>query len=300
VLRILKLVKRAQAGAGAMLQRTPSPTKPYKIGEHTILLNREHLLPEYQSRHRLYDRFLPILCKQLDDPDRWMIDVGANVGDTAVAIAQACRNPVLCIEGDDDFFELLKCNIDSVLAKRERAAVCIKATAGSGRYSGSLESDGTTASLAQNRMGKPASTLDSLAREAGAPRGAVALIKVDTDGYDGDVIASAPDILAASRPVIFWENYFSTTAQMQDLEALYQLLHDSGYHHFWVFDNFGNLMLRECSPSNIVDLNEYVASQEIHCCTRTIYYTDILAAPDEKLAAVRAAISVYRSVIARA
>jgi FkbM family methyltransferase len=298
VLTIEKLVKRAHSRAGAFLQRTASSTKRYKIGEQTILLNREHLLPDYQARHRLYDRFLPILCKQFDHLDHWIIDVGANVGDTAVAVAQACRNPLLCIEGDDDFFKLLQYNISSLFAKRKRAVICIKAMVGSGRFSGFLERDGTTARLDQLRAdGQRASTLDELSRDSGVPAAAIALIKVDTDGCDGDVILSAPNILAASSPVIFWENYFSTMEQMRDLEVLYQSLHDAGYRYFWVFDNFGNLMLQECSVTNIVDLNEYVASQEFHRCTRSIYYTDILAAPDDKRARVREAISIFRSSV---
>jgi FkbM family methyltransferase len=278
------------------LPRTAPSTKQYKIGEHTILLSHEHLLPDYQSQHRLYDRFLPVLCKQLDDLDHWIIDVGANVGDTAVAVAQACRNPILCIEGYDEYFNLLKCNIDNSFAKRERAVVCINAIVGSGRFSGSLQGDGTSARLVQDQaLDRRAATLDNLARDAGVPATAIAFIKVVTSGYEGDVILSAQDILAASRPIIFWENYFSTREQMQGLEAFYQRLQAVSYSHFWVFDNFGNLMLRECSLHNIVDLNAYVASQEFSRCTRTIYYTNILAAPDERLPSVREAISVFQS-----
>lgn len=298
MLTIKKLVKRAHSGASPFFRRTAPSTKQYKIGAHIVLLNQEHLLPDYQSQHRLYDRFLPILCGQFDHLDHWIIDVGANVGDTAVAIAQACRNPLLCIEGDDEFFKLLQYNVEKLFAKRERAVICTKSMVGSGRFSGSLKSDGTTASLAQPQAGgQRAATLDDLSRDAGVPAAAIAIIKVDTDGYDGDVILSAPNILAASRPVIFWENYFSTVEQMRDLEVLYQRLHNAGYRYFWIFDNYGNLMLRECSISNIIDLNEYVASQEFHGCTRSICYTDVLAAPDDKLARVQEAVSIYRSSV---
>ena len=296
MLTIGKLVRRAHSGASTLLGWTAPSTRLYKIGQHTILLNRAHLLPEYQSLHRLYDRFLPILCKQFDHPDLWIIDVGANVGDTAVAVAQACRNPILCIEGDDEFFDLLKHNVDSLFGKRERPVHCVKALAGSGRFSGFLKNDGTTAGLApSDASGCRAAALDDLLGTVGASTTGIALIKVDADGYDGDVILSARNILAASRPAIFWENYFSTTEQMRDLETLYQTLYDAGYRYFWVFDNYGNLMLRECSLNNIVDLNEYVASQEFHGCTRSIYYTDILAASDDKLTRVRAGISIFRS-----
>ncbi|HTV32497.1 MAG TPA: FkbM family methyltransferase, partial [Methylocella sp.] len=262
MLTVKELMKRARAGAGGMPQ-TPPATKHYKIGEHTILLNQEHLLPAYQAQHRLYDRFLPILCKELDDPDLWIIDVGANVGDTAVALAQSCQNPMLCIEGEEEFFKLLRHNAETLFANRKRAVICLSAMVGSDRFSGSLRRNGTTASLAEDQAaGQRAASLDTLARDSAVPATAVALIKVDTDGYDGDVILSAPDILAASKPILFWENYFSTIGQMRELEALYQRLDDSGYRRFWIFDNYGNLLLRECSLGNIIDINEYVASQE--------------------------------------
>ena len=163
VLTIGKLVRRAHSGASALLRRTAPSTKPYKIGKHTVLLNREHLLPEYQSRHRLYDRFLPIFCKLFDHTDHWIIDVGANVGDTAVTVAQACRNPILCIEGSDAFYELLQHNVDNLFAKREQAVRYVKAIVGSGRVSGFLKSDGTTASLAPiDASGWRAVALDNL------------------------------------------------------------------------------------------------------------------------------------------
>jgi hypothetical protein len=82
---------------------------------------------------------------------------------------------------------------------------------------------------------------------------------------------------------------------MRDLETLYKTLFDAGYHYFWDFDNYGNLMLRECSLNNFVDLNEYVASQEFNGCTRSIFYTDVLAVTDDKLAHAREAIAIFRS-----
>src|SRR5262249_62161999 len=58
--------------------------------------------------HRLYDRFLPVLCRHL--PMGWLVDVGANVGATAVGIARECANPILCVEMDDEFCALLRRN----------------------------------------------------------------------------------------------------------------------------------------------------------------------------------------------
>ncbi|HEY8031739.1 MAG TPA: FkbM family methyltransferase [Methylocella sp.] len=296
------LISRTLSSVQAMLRRAPqsSPqaTTRYKIGELIIELNPEHRLPLYQSQHRLYDRFLPVLCRRLEPADHWIIDVGANVGDTAIAIAQACANPILCVEGDAEYFDLLKRNVENLLSARERPTRCVKVLVGTGRFSGSLERDGTTAGLAQDIAGDHrAVPLDEVVREAGLPTGEIALVKVDTDGYDSDVILSATGVLAASRPILFWENYFSSRAQIRDLDQLYQCLEDMGYRYFWAFDNFGNLMLEECSVKNIRDLNAYVASQEFHGCTRTIWYTDILAASENNLSRAREAVEDFCSSI---
>ena len=294
-----KFIGRALSKAKVPLtDSVPNAVKQYKLGEHTIVLSHEHLLPFYQSQYPLYDRFLPILCKHLDHPDKWIIDVGANVGDTAVAIAQTCTNPILCVEGEGRFFDLLRCNVDALFGMREQPVRCVNKLVGTGRFSGHLASDGTTARLAQDESTRrPAVTLDEVTREAGLSASLIALVKVDTDGYDGDVILSGATILAGSRPVLFWENYFSTADQMKGLVQLYEHLESSDYLHYWVFDNFGNLMIEECSVTHVRDMCAYLASQEFNGCTRTIHYIDIMAAPADKIALARSAIADFRSSV---
>lgn len=283
-----------------LIDANRNSVKQYKLGEHTIVLGREHLLPFYQSQYPLYDRFLPILCKHLDHADKWIIDVGANVGDTAVAIAQTCTNPILCVEGESKFFDLLRQNVDALFGAREQPVRCVNKLVGTGRFCGHLATDGTTAKLAQDGSAQQrAITLDELVREAGLSAYSIGLVKVDTDGYDGDVILSGASILAGSRPMLFWENYFSTADQLKGLFELYEHLESSGYSHFWIFDNFGNLMIEECRVAHVRDMSAYLASQEFNGCTRTIHYVDVMAAPDDKIALARRAVADFRSVILR-
>jgi tRNA G46 methylase TrmB len=79
----------------------------YELGRLLIHLPRYHKLPEYQQRHRQYDRFLPHLIKDLDHDDI-VIDVGANCGDTLAGMVS--KNPKLhyiCIEPDNEFYSYL-------------------------------------------------------------------------------------------------------------------------------------------------------------------------------------------------
>src|SRR5260221_385373 len=103
----------------------------HKIGANFISLPGGHHLPEDQTAHRLYDCFLEILSRELDG-DRWIVDVGANVGDTATVIAQSCRNPILCIEADEAYFKFLRRNVAEVASTTGRNIRCVEALVGTG------------------------------------------------------------------------------------------------------------------------------------------------------------------------
>ena len=56
-------------------------------------LNSAQVIAQSKAQHRLYDRFLPVLCRHI--PPGWIVDVGANVGTTAKGMAKECDNPIL-------------------------------------------------------------------------------------------------------------------------------------------------------------------------------------------------------------
>jgi len=280
----------------AALRLRYGATTSYAVGGRKIRLPGPHRLPHYQKKNRLYDRFLPYLASSLNSPDRLVIDVGANVGDTVYNIYDFCTNPLLCIEGDDRFFALLQENVAALPGGAIRI-VCEKRLVGTGAYIGSLSSNGSTAHLSVadgKTTGQATRGLDTIVSERGFRHDQVTLVKVDTDGFDGDVLKSASRIIEQSRPALFWENQFSAPYQRHILEALYEDLQAAGYDHVWIFDNFGNLMLEECSFKNLADLNSYVASQDSFGCPRAIWYTDVLAVPAPLVQQARGAVCEYR------
>ena len=73
-----------------------------------------HLLPSYEAQHPLYDRFLPTLASHLPEGS-WAIDVGANCGDTLIAMGQAHAGlNFLCVEPDMGFQAYLTQNARSL------------------------------------------------------------------------------------------------------------------------------------------------------------------------------------------
>src|SRR5271156_3496303 len=93
-----------------------------------IELGPDDTIARYYVGHRLYDRFLPVLCRHL--PNGWIVDVGANVGDTAVGIARETSNPILSVEASAEFYALLERNTAGLRVR------CVHALVGTGRYGG--------------------------------------------------------------------------------------------------------------------------------------------------------------------
>jgi FkbM family methyltransferase len=249
--------------------------------------NSAQVIAQIKAQHRLYDRFLPVLCRHI--PTGWIVDVGANVGTTAEGLAKECDNPILSIEGNPEYFVQLLENTKDLPVR------CVRALAGTGEVGGSLVSGGGTARLVRGPTESNARPLDAILQEAEISYSDVALLKIDTDGSDGDVILSATQTLRGSEPLLFWENDFSDEIEKREFDSAYEQIVKLGYNHFWAFDNFGNLMLSDCTYVRIRDLNRYVASQKYYGCTRTIYYIDVLAATNQCVVDARDAIADYRT-----
>jgi FkbM family methyltransferase len=265
----------------------------YRIGNIEISVPRHIDLPNIQKLHPAYDRFLPILCKFLDGPGT-LVDVGANIGDTAIAIAQVCNNPIVCIEPSPIFYSYLTKNLKLIPAERSKA---IQKMIGTGRFSGNLDHSikGTARLSTQSTEQSSVQfvSLDSLRDTIHEP----ILLKSDTDGFDFDVLISAKETIKSSEPVLFWENEVNTSAQLEGFARLYQLLEENHYEFIYVFDNFGNLLLEGATVKNLVSLNNYLVSMRSNGQTRTFYYVDILATTKKNWPAVNDAICVYKETI---
>ncbi|MBN2425706.1 MAG: FkbM family methyltransferase [Calditrichaceae bacterium] len=265
----------------------------YKIGKYEIEIPPDFALPVFQQSFKLYDRFLPVLAKNLNG-EKVIIDVGANIGDTAIAMIQNCKNPVICIEPSDTFFSYLEKNLLRIESEYPSRVKTFKTLVGTGLITGFLDhTKGGTASLKVTKDSDSIThvALDKIIDDVSN----ILLLKVDTDGYDFDVIRSAEEILSHSEPILFWENEISEDFQHTGFNDLYDLLEKKGYKYIYIFDNFGNLMTEEATFATLRNINSYVYSMKKYNCTRTIYYTDILASTEKNSIFVKKAIDEYKS-----
>ena len=266
----------------------------YNIGKYTIIVPPNFALPKFQKQFKLYDRFLPVLAKKINSSDQLIIDIGTNIGDTTIAMMQQCNNPFLCIEPSPIFLPYLEENLSKLSTEDFKRITLVKKLIGTGILSGELgHTQGGTASVKiTGTTQSPTHTpLDTIISE----KDNVILLKVDTDGFDFDVIRSAENLLHRSEPILFWENEISEDFQYEGFVGLYSLLSKKGYKYIYIFDNFGNLVTEEPDFETLKNINTYIYSMKKSDCTRTLYYTDILATTEKNYCLVKQAIDEYKS-----
>jgi FkbM family methyltransferase len=127
-----------------------------------------------------------------------VVDVGAAMGETALKVVAECGDQMAsltCVEGHPAFAELLRHNMAP-----HNAVVLEAMLSDTGADVPELVQNhhhGTAAAIGDARV--QATTLDALL--SGKP---VDVLKVDTDGYDGLVLAGSRSILE-QRPVVLFE-----------------------------------------------------------------------------------------------
>lgn len=273
--------RRRLAGRGVRhaLCASWDPLVTIDIGCFRLLAPLSHQLPHYQRAYERYGLNVGALARLVceSNPAATMIDVGANIGDTAAIVRSfAPQLAILCIEGDPSFALLLKRNLAAWPNIEIEAPCLLDATAG--EIVGRFRKTHGTAHFDQSQNGLASvSTLDNVL--ASHPRFfAPALVKSDTDGFEARVLAGAAQTLASSQPVLFLEYHPDLLAQ-SDSDGLEMIgrLRELGYGPLVVYDNFGYPVCRAgvTDVRLIEDLHRYARS-------RKYFYFDLAIFPAEQ------------------
>jgi FkbM family methyltransferase len=224
----------------------------YKINGVKLWLPPEHLLPFYQAKFPLYDRFLPFLAYELPAKSI-VIDVGANVGDTSVPLFDA--NPSLifmCIEPDDYYFKFLCKNT----ANKGGSFVLRKSLIGTKSESFTLKGGGGTKTAKSNVEGSMRhESLDSLVKVSNSDE--ISLIKTDTDGWDHDVILSGQITIKRFKPLIFSEFQLVNSSSIHNYIKAIRMLREVGYDQAFIFRNVGQYH----GSKNLLELESFLSQQ---------------------------------------
>jgi FkbM family methyltransferase len=201
-----------------------------------------------------------------------IIDIGANIGDTAAIIATYCTNKIILVEASDYYFEVLSRNI---LLFPNEIVLIKKLVLDGSKISGYLHHWGGTSALQEDSLvGEQLETvkLSELADQN------TCFIKIDTDGYDFRILSSSIEYLSSAKPGIFYENYIRNTEAFESSNELYSQLMQIGYKYFIVWDDGGYHLVSTTSHEILLNINRYLFKiwQSNKNSHKSIYNLDIL------------------------
>lgn len=271
-------VRRLSAARWKVLRRLlpDSPVRRHVQGVD-LTIPRSHRLPEYATMYPQYGQNLVALARRLSQDAKTLavIDVGANVGDSALQILNVTDARVLCIEGDTYWANYLRRNVG------QNPHVVIEEALldedGEGNRSGPVRARGTSRFTATESSADAARCLTAAAlRERHPSFEHVDLIKCDTDGYDVRLIPALAAAWADSCPTLFFEydHILAAKAGIENPVEVWHKLLDLGYSMVGIWDNFGiplGIAELKTMPSLARRMDEDVAAKRY-------YYWDVAVA----------------------
>jgi len=213
-----------------------------RVGNYPLLMNGEHQLPSILEKHPSYATNVARIAKHLTKyyPDLCLIDVGANVGDTVALVKSAADISIICIEGDSTFFAYLVKNT----AQFSNVTIhhCFLGDDSQTIIGDVVSKNGTLYIVAKGDKTIQLTTLDQLLRSA-PTRGALKMLKIDTDGYDAKIIRGGMGFINEWKPAIFFEYDRPTqeNAGEKGIDIL-EKLHGWGYDLILFYDSVGRFV----------------------------------------------------------
>lgn len=268
------------------MKPAPVPTEPdsftLEIGEYSIKTNSPtlSLVHRTNSEHnKPINRLVNLLSM---DSAISMIDIGANCGDTCAMAKKDCPNlEVLCIEGDDTLFEILKQN-----AVQFANTKLLKCYLGEklDRIQVSIDQIGknNTLSVKDRNRGNFAEveikTLDQVV-EGWAGLSKLRFIKCDTEGFDIRVLMGGKKLIRSKKPVLLFEyNRQSMDLVGEEGTRIFNYLSEWGYKRIGLYDAYSRFLLsmKLDEKELLQDLEEYIDGKPI-----SVFFYDFVVFSEE-------------------
>jgi FkbM family methyltransferase len=237
----------------------------YDLDGTELLVPLGHDMPLYRRSHIDYSnnigRLASYVAAKYDKLT--VVDIGANVGDTAAIIRARCQAPILCIEGDEFYFELLQNNIDRSQMRDVQRCHAFVGTSDIDMRGGLQRQAGTASFVANSSQSVTPLRLSEILCHYPIFESAK-LLKIDTDGFDCQILNSELEWLARAKPVTFieYDPYFNER-QGYDARRVFRDLQGIGYRLCVVWDNTGEYLLTAelANASLLEDLHVYYSGR---------------------------------------
>jgi FkbM family methyltransferase len=235
------------------------PCVTYQLDGSVLSIPLSHELPFIRARYPHYSTNIARIASALKTkyPNLTMVDIGANVGDTVAIVRRLSYFPILCIDGDPNFFSLLQANskswngifLDNSFVGETTSSMAGRVEIAGG--TGHLVPDFSSSSMIETRR---LSTILAEFPDFAAPT----LIKIDTDGFDTRIIKCENLLLHELKPVVFFEYdpYFFGKND-DDGFSVFSRLAAAGYVSALFFENTGEFLIR-------ADLDDVQLLEDLH------------------------------------
>jgi FkbM family methyltransferase len=225
-----------------MVTSVYDPLVKINIGSQIIKINLSHQLSEYLKLYPDYNFNLGRIVKYAEEeiPGLSVIDIGANVGDTVAFIRNYSNVPILCIDGEENYVNILRENtkqyeniqISHSMVGKENKEEQIR-----------LRSQQGTAYVEKGEKSIQVRTLENILEEFPAYKNS-RILKSDTDGYDTWILRSCEAYLLHTRPILFFEfDPYLITKNNDDPFDFIQYLRNIGYKFLVFYTNTGDYLL---------------------------------------------------------
>ena len=201
-------------------------------------------LPIWLQQEPAYDRLLQRLGTFIRHREGQIraIDVGANIGDSIAAIGVELGDRFLAIEPSERFFRYLVMNWGLVSEVTSLQAACASGGAAESFSVDHYRRGTATVVRAPPDDGLAFKTLDAIVQSIPAFE-EIDLLKIDTDGWDLDVIRGAEETIRRFQPIVLFEvDSFSEASYVDRCIDSLNFFGLAGYGGFLVYDNAGFLV----------------------------------------------------------
>lgn len=245
----------------------------------TLTLPWSHRLPDIAETFPGYGQNLVALATviaEAESPRRMsIIDLGANVGDSALQILNAVDVDVVCVDGDPYWIPFLRENTARDPRVHVVHAMLLASSEEESKRFTTVRVGGTTRFVPGGEKDMGSTTSAESLRSSLPELAPMRLIKIDTDGFDVRLLPGVARAYADTVPVLFFEFDPPMARETGDPspERIWGELIALGYKRCVVWDNFGGLL----GSWPTVELPDVASVLEQSLEERGYHYWDVAA-----------------------
>jgi FkbM family methyltransferase len=198
------------------------------------------------------------LVKSLLKPGGTVVDVGANIGYITMLCARAVgtRGRIIAFEPEPDNLVELRMNVEcNGLSNIEIRTSAVGAGTGEVVFARGINGGVCSDPAASDAIRVSIVALDT------ALTGTIDMIKIDVEGYEGEVLAGAKETIRRERPAMFIEIHPALLPQGHSVQGILDFL-DAYYENIEIYQPVRHRLLREklaaryLNRGSIVKLND--------------------------------------------